>query len=149
MDYDLLTIGSGTAAMVAAFRVASVGWSVAVVDEKPFGGTCALRGCDPKKMLVAGAEVLHREEVLICDEMLLPRNAEPHGLGSRGDEDVPCAQALARDGYGVRSHKPCWPVEGGDPLLMIALLVLRRDRIGEAPLEGDEIAPLDADLGPG
>lgn len=58
MDYDLLTIGSGTAAMVAAFRMASAGWSVAVVDEKPFGGTCALRGCDPKKMLVAGAEVI-------------------------------------------------------------------------------------------
>lgn len=58
MDYDLLTIGSGTAAMVAAFRVASAGWSVAVVDEKPFGGTCALRGCDPKKMLVAGVEVI-------------------------------------------------------------------------------------------
>lgn len=58
MDYDLLTIGSGTAAMVAAFRVASAGWSVAIVDEKPFGGTCALRGCDPKKMLVAGAEVI-------------------------------------------------------------------------------------------
>jgi glutathione reductase (NADPH) len=58
MDYDLLTIGSGTAAMVAAFRMAGAGWSVAVVDEKPFGGTCALRGCDPKKMLVAGAEVI-------------------------------------------------------------------------------------------
>lgn len=58
MDYDLLTIGSGTAAMVAAFRVASAGWSVAIVDEKPFGGTCALRGCDPKKMLVAGVEVI-------------------------------------------------------------------------------------------
>src|SRR3546814_12091558 len=28
---------------------------------KPFGGTCALRGCDPKKMLVAGAEVIDEQ----------------------------------------------------------------------------------------
>ncbi len=58
MVFDLLIVGSGTAAMVAAFRVRAAGWSVAIVDEKPFGGTCALRGCDPKKMLVAGAEVV-------------------------------------------------------------------------------------------
>ena len=58
MDFDLLIIGTGTAAMVAAMRVRKAGWSVAVVDEKPFGGTCALRGCDPKKMLVAGAEAI-------------------------------------------------------------------------------------------
>ena len=58
MDFDLVIIGTGTAAMVAARRVRKAGWTVAVVDERPFGGTCALRGCDPKKMLVAGAEVV-------------------------------------------------------------------------------------------
>jgi len=58
MDFDLIIIGTGTAAMVAAMRVRNAGWTVAVIDEKPFGGTCALRGCDPKKMLVAGAEVI-------------------------------------------------------------------------------------------
>jgi glutathione reductase (NADPH) len=31
---------------------------VAVIDARPFGGTCALRGCHPKKMLVSAAEVL-------------------------------------------------------------------------------------------
>src|SRR5213595_1328121 len=54
--YDLAVIGSGTAAMVAAMRVRGAGWSVAVADFRPFGGTCALRGCDPKKMLIGGAE---------------------------------------------------------------------------------------------
>lgn len=58
MDFDLIVIGTGTAAMTAAMRVRKAGWSVAVVDEKPFGGTCALRGCDPKKMLRSGAEVV-------------------------------------------------------------------------------------------
>src|SRR3546814_17561434 len=61
MNFDLLIIGTGTAAMVAAMRVRHAGRSVAVIDEKPFGGTCALRGCDPKKMLVAGAEVIDEQ----------------------------------------------------------------------------------------
>jgi glutathione reductase (NADPH) len=56
--YDLAVTGSGTAAMVAAMRVRAAGWSVAVIDHRPFGGTCALRGCDPKKMLVGGAAAL-------------------------------------------------------------------------------------------
>jgi glutathione reductase (NADPH) len=55
-DYDLIVIGTGTAAQVAAARVRRAGRSVAVIDHHPFGGTCALRGCDPKKMLVSGAE---------------------------------------------------------------------------------------------
>src|SRR5262249_62007174 len=56
--YDLVIIGSGTAAQVASSRVRAAGWSVALVDQRPFGGTCALRGCDPKKMLISGAEVI-------------------------------------------------------------------------------------------
>lgn len=56
--YDLAVIGTGTAAMVAAMRVRKAGWRVAVIDFRPFGGTCALRGCDPKKMLVGGTSAL-------------------------------------------------------------------------------------------
>lgn len=56
--YDLVVIGTGTAASVAAFRCRAAGWTVAVVDHRPFGGTCALRGCDPKKVLVGAAESL-------------------------------------------------------------------------------------------
>jgi glutathione reductase (NADPH) len=56
--YDLAVIGSGTAAMVAAMRVRGAGRTVAVIDYRPFGGTCALRGCDPKKMLIGGAAAL-------------------------------------------------------------------------------------------
>ena len=55
-SYDLVVIGSGVAARSAAFRVREAGWSVAVVDERPFGGTCQLRGCDPKRVLMGGAE---------------------------------------------------------------------------------------------
>jgi len=54
--YDLVVIGSGTAAQTASTRVRGAGWKVAVIDHQPFGGTCALRGCDPKKVLISGAE---------------------------------------------------------------------------------------------
>jgi glutathione reductase (NADPH) len=58
--YDLVVIGTGTAAMVAAMQVRAAGWRVAVIDFRPFGGTCALRGCDPKKLLIGGAEATDR-----------------------------------------------------------------------------------------
>jgi glutathione reductase (NADPH) len=54
--YDVIVIGTGTAAQVVSSRVRRAGRSVAIIDHRPFGGTCALRGCDPKKMLVSGAE---------------------------------------------------------------------------------------------
>ncbi len=57
-SFDLLVIGAGTAATSTANKCASSGWSVAVVDELPYGGTCALRGCDPKKLLRRGAEIV-------------------------------------------------------------------------------------------
>lgn len=57
-EYDLVIIGTGTAAQVTAMRVRGAGWNVAIIDFRPFGGTCALRGCDPKKMLVGGASAI-------------------------------------------------------------------------------------------
>ena len=56
--YDLIVIGAGMAGVTAANKCASRGWKVAIVDELPYGGTCALRGCDPKKILRRGAEII-------------------------------------------------------------------------------------------
>jgi len=56
--FDLVVIGTGAAASAVAYRCQSAGWKVAIVDSRPFGGTCALRGCDPKKVLVGAAEVV-------------------------------------------------------------------------------------------
>ena len=55
---DLIVIGAGMAGITAAKKCSNAGWSVAIVDELPYGGTCGLRGCDPKKMLRAGAEAV-------------------------------------------------------------------------------------------
>src|SRR6266481_5705885 len=56
--FDLIVIGTGSAASAVASRCRSAGWRVAVIDSRPYGGTCALRGCDPKKVLVGAAEAL-------------------------------------------------------------------------------------------
>ena len=56
--YDLIVIGAGMGGVAAANKCASQGWKVAIVDELPYGGTCALRGCDPKKILRRGAEII-------------------------------------------------------------------------------------------
>ncbi len=60
-QYDLVAIGTGTGASTAAAQCRAAGWSVAVIDHLPFGGTCALRGCDPKKVLVGAAEAIDHE----------------------------------------------------------------------------------------
>lgn len=57
-SFDLVVVGTGHAGATPAFRLRSEGWTVAIVDKRPFGGTCALRGCDPKKVLVGMAELV-------------------------------------------------------------------------------------------
>lgn len=57
-EFDLVVIGTGTGGSASATKCRNAGWTVAVVDDEPYGGTCALRGCDPKKVLIGGAEVV-------------------------------------------------------------------------------------------
>lgn len=54
-DYDLIVIGAGSGGVRAARISASHGAKVAVVEESRPGGTCVIRGCVPKKLLVYGA----------------------------------------------------------------------------------------------
>jgi glutathione reductase (NADPH) len=57
-DYDLIVLGAGNAGLAAAGVVRDAGRRVLVVEEREVGGTCPLRGCVPKKVLVAAAEAL-------------------------------------------------------------------------------------------
>ena len=56
--FDLIVIGTGTAGSTAAAECRSKGWKVAIIDSLPFGGTCALRGCEPKKILLEAAKTV-------------------------------------------------------------------------------------------
>ncbi len=54
-DFDLFTIGAGSGGVRASRVSAAHGARVAIAEEYRVGGTCVIRGCVPKKMLVYGA----------------------------------------------------------------------------------------------
>ena len=54
-DYDLFVIGAGSGGLAASKRAASFGARVAIAEESLVGGTCAIRGCIPKKLMVYGS----------------------------------------------------------------------------------------------
>lgn len=62
--FDVIVIGSGAAGQSAAFDLKKADLSVALIESYKFGGTCALRGCDPKKVLIGIAEVYDQVEAL-------------------------------------------------------------------------------------
>ncbi len=57
--FDLIVIGAGSGGLAAAKRAASHGASVAVLEGDRVGGTCVIRGCVPKKLLVYGSAYRH------------------------------------------------------------------------------------------
>lgn len=59
MKYDAVIVGSGQAGNPLAFRLADLGWSVALIEEKNLGGTCINVGCTPTKTMVHRAQVAH------------------------------------------------------------------------------------------
>ena len=58
-DYDLITIGAGSGGVRASRMAAATGARVAVIESMRTGGTCVMRGCVPKKLLVYGAHFAH------------------------------------------------------------------------------------------
>ncbi|MDQ3276003.1 MAG: NAD(P)/FAD-dependent oxidoreductase [Actinomycetota bacterium] len=72
--YDLIVIGAGMAGIASANKAVADGWRTAIVDELPYGGTCALRGCDPKKILRRGAEIID------AAQLMTGKGIDPGGL---------------------------------------------------------------------
>ena len=54
-DFDLFVIGAGSGGVRASRVAAAHGAKVAVAEEFRVGGTCVIRGCVPKKLLIYGA----------------------------------------------------------------------------------------------
>ena len=50
--------------MAMALEARHAGWRVAITDELPYGGTCAIKGCIPKKVLVGAVEVIERAKAM-------------------------------------------------------------------------------------
>jgi pyruvate/2-oxoglutarate dehydrogenase complex dihydrolipoamide dehydrogenase (E3) component len=59
MKYDAIVIGSGQAGAPLSFRLADIGWQVALIEKGPLGGTCINTGCTPTKTMVHRAQVAY------------------------------------------------------------------------------------------
>ncbi|WP_121667270.1 dihydrolipoyl dehydrogenase family protein [Mesonia aquimarina] len=64
-EFDVFVIGTGTAGKNVAKACAKARQKVAIADNREFGGTCANRGCDPKKVLVGLSEILDRSHKML------------------------------------------------------------------------------------
>src|SRR5258708_8454113 len=58
-DYDLFIIGAGSGGVRASRIAAGYGARVGICEDFRVGGTCVIRGCGPKKLLVYGSKVPH------------------------------------------------------------------------------------------
>ena len=54
-QFDLVVVGAGSGGLAAAKRAASYGAKVAIIEKDKVGGTCVIRGCVPKKLMVYAA----------------------------------------------------------------------------------------------
>lgn len=72
--FDVIVIGTGSGSSVAQ-RCAKAGKKTAIIDYLSYGGTCALRGCDPKKVLVGLAHVLSLNKQLQGKGITTPATA--------------------------------------------------------------------------
>lgn len=63
-NFDVIVIGAGNAGTSASLIAKKAGLSVAIIEKDAVGGTCPLRGCVPKKVLVAAAETI--DEIKSC-----------------------------------------------------------------------------------
>jgi pyruvate/2-oxoglutarate dehydrogenase complex dihydrolipoamide dehydrogenase (E3) component len=59
VKYDAIVIGSGQAGNPLIYRLADLGWKVALIEEANLGGTCINTGCTPTKTMVARAQVAY------------------------------------------------------------------------------------------
>ena len=57
--YDVVILGAGPGGYVAAVRSAQLGLSVAIIEEKYWGGVCLNVGCIPSKALLKNADLAH------------------------------------------------------------------------------------------
>src|SRR5260370_33769236 len=95
MKYDAIIIGSGQAGNPLAYRLADLGWSVALIENNYLGGTCINVGCTPTKTMVHRAQVAH-----------YARNAARWGVNA-SNVSVDLARIVAQKDEVVLSFRGC------------------------------------------
>jgi len=106
--FDAVVVGSGPAGNQIADCLANASHpdfrSIAMVDCRPFGGTCALRGCNPKKVFTQIADLAHRTSTL--HHLLRPRPTQGKLKGHPHSQHSDSAATAADNFRGLQLH---WP----------------------------------------
>ena len=63
-EFEVGVIGAGPAGLAAAYAARALGKNVVILEDYLWGGTCPNYGCDPKKILLAAVEGIHRQSAL-------------------------------------------------------------------------------------
>jgi glutathione reductase (NADPH) len=130
-EFDAVIVGSGTSAYYAADGLRKAGRKIAIIDDRPFGGTCALRGCQPKKYLVCNAEAVAMADHLVGK-----------GIAEAPRTDWKALQALKNeflDGKPEGEVKE-WQEQGVATFHGRAVMISENElRIGEDVLRADHI----------
>lgn len=129
--FDAIVVGSGTSAYYAIDGLNTAGRKVAMVDERPYGGTCALRGCQPKKYLVCNAEAIAMAGHLVG-----------RGIVSAPQTDWPALQTLKNEFLDGRSDGEVkdWQEAGVATFHGHALMTAKDEiTVGEDRLKADHI----------
>ena len=106
-DYDLFVIGAGSGGVRAARMAAGYGAKVAIAEEYRVGGTCVIRGCVPKKLLVYASHF--HEDFEDAARLRLERRRRALRLvradRQQGQGDRPAQRHLQEAARGVRRRR--------------------------------------------
>ncbi|QQP91096.1 NAD(P)/FAD-dependent oxidoreductase [Skermanella sp. TT6] len=149
-NFDIVVVGTGVAGTAIAKGCRAAGLDVAIVDELPYGGTCRLRGCDPKKVLRAAAEpvaaMAQLGEVGIFAEPAVPDWRAMMGFKRRFTDPVtPSKETSLADAGIVMLHGTARFVSPdamavGDAVLQAGHFVLAAgSRPADLPIEGADL----------
>ncbi len=158
-DFDLFVIGAGSGGVRAARMAAQTGARVAVAEESRYGGTCVIRGCVPKKLMVyasgfheafedsAGYGWTVGTPTFDWAKLCKARNAEVDRL-----ENIYLNNAL--EGNGVKTFRQRAVLTGaqevelmdGTRLTAKTILIATGGRPSRLPIDGAEIAIVSDDI---
>jgi len=146
---DVVIIGSGPSATSVATNAAEMGKTVAMAEERQFGGTCALRGCNPKKVYVnAGSladQVRHANGKLIQSERVSINWSDLHAFKQQFTKPVAEGkeESLAKQGiqpyHGTARFVDERSIQvGSDRLIAERIFVGVGSRPARLDIEGEE-----------
>ncbi|WP_172251315.1 dihydrolipoyl dehydrogenase family protein [Saccharibacillus deserti] len=148
-NFDLIVLGTGSAGQNVATSCREKGWSVAIIDPRPFGGTCSQRGCDPKRVLAGAAELIARsrnltgkgiqsENAIDWSELMAFKNTFTEGIPKSTEEKF--EQAGIRYFHGTASFADKRTITVGEHTLTGGkILIATGARPATLGIDGEEL----------